>query len=438
MFETSARQFSLISILWLPVTLFWSAVMAQVLAERVEHFTGEQKGLYMAVIGAFGAIAATVVQLVVGPVSDNCPHPRGRRYPFILWGILLNTIPLMTFALSRSFAALMVSFVFIQLFINLATGPFQAIIPDLVPPEHQGKASGWMGFWTLIGQIAGLILSGLLLAKGVVNRLTGQQLPPAQEASVGVFLICVICAVGLLVCLFINLRAVKEKPLPKSAALPVSAALREAWDLQLRRYPDFAKLLYSRFIINMGIYTGIEFLRYYVQDALPQGGDVALETMFIALAATFGGVLGAFKAGSLADRASKRTLIYVSCGFAALAAVLFCITSSVWAARGIGFIFGIGYGAFCAVDWAFATNLMPPGKEAKYMAIFHIAFTVPQVLILVWGGVMGHHFGYRAVFWTIPFYLALGTAMISKVRERHEIPVSREQEFEQKTTFRQG
>lgn len=427
MFKTSARQFSLISVLWLPVTLFWSAVMAQVLAERVEHFTGEQKGLYMAIIGPFGAIAATVVQLVAGPLSDNCTHPRGRRYPFVLWGILLNTIPLLTFAMSRSFVALMVSFVFIQLFINFATGPFQAIIPDLVPPEHQGKASGWMGFWTLIGQIAGLILSGVLLMKGAVNWLTHQHLPHPQESSLGVFIICVICAVGLLVCLFINLRIVKEKPLPKNAALPTSAALREAWDLQLRRYPDFAKLLYSRFIINMGIYTGIEFLRYYVQDALPKGGDVAIETMFIALAATFGGVLGAFKAGSLADHTSKRTIIYVSCGFAALAAVLFCITSSVWAARGIGFIFGIGYGAFCAVDWAFATNLMPQGKEAKYMAIFHIAFTVPQTLILTFGGVIGHHFGYRTVFWTIPFYLAIGTAMISKVRERHEIPVSSEQ-----------
>lgn len=424
MFEANARQLSLISILWLPVTLFWSAVMAQVLAERVEHFTGEQKGLYMAIIGAFGAIAATVVQLVVGPLSDNCTHPRGRRYPFVLWGILLNTIPLLTFALSRSFVMLMVSFVFIQLFINLATGPFQAIIPDLVPPEHQGKAAGWMGFWTLIGQIAGLIMSGLLLAKGSVNWLTGQKLPPDQEASVGVLIICLVCAVGLLVCLFINLRAAKEKPLPPGAALPVLAALREAWDLQLHRYPDFAKLLYSRFIINMGIYTGIEFLRYYVQEALPEGGDVALETMFIALAATLGGVVGTFKAGSLADRMSKRTIIYVSCGFAAVAAVLFCVTSSVWAARGIGFIFGAGYGAFCAVDWAFATNLMPPGKEAKYMAVFHIAFTVPQAIVLTCGGVLGHHFGYRTVFWTIPFYLAIGTAMISRVRERHEIPVS--------------
>jgi hypothetical protein len=43
-------NFSLMSILWLPITLFWSAVMAQVLAERVEFFTGSQKGLYLAIM----------------------------------------------------------------------------------------------------------------------------------------------------------------------------------------------------------------------------------------------------------------------------------------------------------------------------------------------------------------------------------------------------
>jgi MFS family permease len=132
-------------------------------------------------------------------------------------------------------------------------------------------------------------------------------------------------------------------------------------------------------------------------------------------------VAGTFIAGHFADRASKRAVIYVSCGFAAFAAICFCLTSSNWAARAIGLIFGIGYGAFCAVDWAFATNLMPRGKEGKYMAIFHVAFTVPQVLVLIMGGVMGHYLGYRAVFWTIPFYLAAGMAMISKVREYHEI-----------------
>lgn len=71
--------------------------------------------------------------------------------------------------------------------------------------------------------------------------------------------------------------------------------------------------------------------------------------------------------------------------------------------------------------WAFATNLMPQGREGKYMTIFHIAFALPQALILVTGGIIGHHLGWRAVFWTIPGYLLIGMALISGVRERHEI-----------------
>lgn len=416
----TARYFSQISVLWLPVTMFWSAVMAQVLEERVEHFTGEHKGLYIAVIGAVGAIAATVVVLVVGPISDNCAHRRGRRAPFVRWGILLNTIPILLFAFSQSFFQLLVGFVLIQLVINTATGPYQALIPDLVSPEHQGRAAGWMGFWTLIGQIAGLVLSGALLVRGVVNGLTRQNLSRSDEASWGVVIICLICAVALLVCLFINLRVVKETPLPKNEALPLALAVRDAFNLQLHRYPDFARLVYSRFVFNMGIYTAIEFLRYYVQESWP-ANDPALETMWLALAATAGGVAGTFVAGDWADRMSKRRVIYLSCLFTSIAAVLFCLTHSIWVARATGLIFGVGYGAFCTVDWAFATNLMPPGKEGKYMAIFHIALALPQAVILFLGGPLGHLIGFRAVFGTIPVYLIIGMLLISKVRERHEI-----------------
>ncbi len=75
-----------LSILWLASNLFWSAVMSQVLAERVEFFAGDKKGLYLAVIGASGAIMSTLIQLVIGPLSDNSTHRKGRRYIFVVAG----------------------------------------------------------------------------------------------------------------------------------------------------------------------------------------------------------------------------------------------------------------------------------------------------------------------------------------------------------------
>ncbi|MBI3921300.1 MAG: MFS transporter [Armatimonadetes bacterium] len=452
------RNFASISVLWLPISLFWSAVLAQVLAERVEFFVRERtiaqmrlshegqatqntelkarvtrtKGRFLAFIGGLGALLSTLVQLMIGPISDNTTHPKGRRRPFILWGVLLTILPLLAFGCSRTFLQLMIAFLFIQLFLNLATGPFQALIPDLVPPEHQGKASGWMGFWNLVGQVGGLLLAGVLLEPAIVNQLLPSSPPrsPEAAASLGVLVICLVCAGLLLALLFLHMRTVHEVPFPQERKAPWGDVLQKSFDLQLKPYPDFTRLIQSRFIINIGIYTGIEFLRYYVQECLPMANrSVAIETMWVSLAATAGGVLGTFKAGSMSDTVSKRKVIYFTCAAAAFSAVLFCLNHSLTGARVVGFIFGLAYGAFCAVDWAFATNLMPPGREAKYMAIFHIAFTVPQVLVLVFGGLLADlvatHFGgnvaYRAVFWTMPVYLALGAALISKVRERHEI-----------------
>lgn len=411
-----------LSLLWFGSNLFWSAVMSQVLAERVEFFAGEQKGLYLAIIGGAGALISTLIQLVIGPLSDNSTHRQGRRFIFIAGGILLNTVPIFFFALSQSFLQLLAAFVFIQLFLNIATGPFQAVIPDSVPPASHGKASGWMGLWQLLGQILGLMLPGVLLSPFLVNLLTRQNLPDAQATSLGVLLICSICAVVLLVCLAVSAKVLVQPPLPRERALPFRAALRSAFDLQLQKYPDFTRLLFSRFVINIGIYGAIEFLRYYVQEAL-NPDDVSITTMYLALAATLGGVGGTLVAGRLADRLSKRKLIYWSCGLAGAAAIGFCLTSDLPFAMLAGLVFGVGYGAFSAVDWAFATNLMPRGREGKYMAIFHIAFTIPQVLSLTLGGLIGHLLGYRAIFWMVPLYLLAGTLILSKVHERHEIEV---------------
>lgn len=394
--------------------------MSQLLAERVEFFTGEQKGLYLAVIGGAGALISTLIQLAIGPISDNTGHRWGRRFIFIASGILLNTVPIFLFALSQSFFQLLAAFVLIQFFLNIATGPFQAVIPDLVPPEHHGKASGWMGLWQLLGQVFGLILPGVLLSPFLVNRLTGQNLSDASATSLGVLLTCTICAAVLLTCLAMSAKVLIQPPLKHVQVLPLWTVANHVFDLQLRAYPDFTRLLISRFVINIGIYGAIEFLRYYVQEALGPD-DVSLTTMYLALMATLGGVVGTLAAGRLADKLSKRKLIYWACGLAAAAAIGFCLTSNLTVALFAGLIFGVGYGAFSAVDWAFATNLMPRGREGKYMAIFHIAFTIPQVLSLTLGGLIGHWLGYRTVFWMVPFYLLAGTLILSKVRERHEI-----------------
>lgn len=394
--------------------------MSQVLAQRVEFFAGDHKGFAMAVIGGVGALASTFIQLVVGPWSDATQHARGRRFPFLLWGIILNTFAILLFVEAAYFWQLLIAFILIQLFLNAATGPLQALIPDFIPPQKQGAAASWMGFWSLIGQTLGLILAGLLLSNGIINHLFKLSLSQTAETHLAILIIGAICAITLLITLLLNLAAI---PAADAHAFPQASSTRWWKDIckwPLREHPNFERLFYSRLVINMGVYAAILFLRYYVQEVL-HPPDVAIETMRLALASTAGGVFGVFLAGKWADRFNKRRIVYIACAFASLAAIAFCLTSSSTWAIFIALVFGIGFGGFVAVDWAFATTLVPPEQEARFMAIFHIAFTLPQVLMLVLGGIIGQLYGYRAVFWTVPVFLAIGSWMISGVSEWQEI-----------------
>jgi MFS family permease len=89
-------------------------------------------------------------------------------------------------------------------------------------------------------------------------------------------------------------------------------------------------------------------------------------------------------------------------------------------------VFGCGLGAFAAVDWALAVNLLPRGNTAaKFMAIWHTCMTVPQILSPVFGPVgdalnarYGHGFGWRAAMLSSVIYLVIGTALLHRIRER--------------------
>ena len=43
----NTRYFAVLSLLWLPMALFWAGVMTQILPERVEHFVRQQTVVQM-------------------------------------------------------------------------------------------------------------------------------------------------------------------------------------------------------------------------------------------------------------------------------------------------------------------------------------------------------------------------------------------------------
>ncbi len=95
----------------------------------------------------------------------------------------------------------------------------------------------------------------------------------------------------------------------------------------------------------------------------------------------------------------------------------------------MGVIFGVGYGAYQAVDWAMASDVLPSDSDyAKDLGIWHIAWTLPQVVATPIAGVLLDNFQVLGVkpasrrlgtlsSFLAAFYLLLGTVLVRKVRK---------------------
>ena len=107
-----------------------------------------------------GSLVALIVQPVAAALSDYTRSRLGRRRPWILVGTSLDVIFLILLANSHTFLALAVLIVLLQFSSNLAQGPFQGYVPDLVPESQVGLASGLVGTMQVSGQLVGAVIAG--------------------------------------------------------------------------------------------------------------------------------------------------------------------------------------------------------------------------------------------------------------------------------------
>lgn len=406
----SALLYFDLSVFWFALSFLWAGMITIVIQTLVKDMAGEQKDLYLGWTLAIGAFISTVVVIVVGAMSDRSRWYMGKRRPYVILGALLSVPSLLWLARVNSIPLLIVDFCLIQFWVNVATSPYQAMIPDMVPREHQGTACAYMGMACLLGQLGGLILCGLLITR------------PGGLWTIMVTLSGLLVGTMLYTVWRLPERTAANNPAPR---IGLAATVVESFRVSPRAYADFFRLIASRFVINMGFYTATEFLLYYVSDTLRAPDPVRTVTQIFVIT-TVSGLLGNFPAGMLSDRMSKKRVVYASTAVTAVAALVFLLTSSIRVAFGAAFIFGAGFGAFMAVDWAFATNLLPERDEAKYMGVWHVAFTVPQVIAPFIGGMVAYYFnqhvgqgfGYRVVLFLVIVYLVIGTAMIRPIKER--------------------
>jgi MFS family permease len=302
-------------------------------------------------LAAGGALVATIVQIVAGIFSDRTRRRTGSRTPYYIAGTLLAIPALVWFYFTPVFGGLVAAFLCLQFAMNVVGGPYQAVIPDFVAPARRGFASSWMAAYQSIGNALGLIAAFAIhdlhaVALAIAAPFAGSCAVTVSETR--------------------DRRASKEEAVLAPRATPLSGTL--------------GALLLSRGLINVGFFTLLDFLLFYVERSLRvPDAQVNLYTGTLFLAFTLAAVPGAIVAARPTDRYDKRLAVSSAVCIVAVALALLAVTPWIPLAYVAAALAGIGWGAFVTADWALASKLLPGDEMATSMGIWNVATTLPQV-----------------------------------------------------------
>jgi len=396
-----------LSVFWFAWEVHWGALLGAAIQGQVARFApADFIGTATAILTGSGAAFSILAQYGAGRLSDTI----GRRMPFIIVGTLLDIVALFGFALSPSFLIVVLAFASVQISLNVACGPYQALMPDKIEKAARGRASAYLGLFRLAGSAV-----GLLLGKIFVHQ-PGPHVTSVMFTS-GLLHLAAIVSIILLVTLVITVLGVSDK----QSSRELESAVRAPWPDR----PSFGWLIASRAAVSMGLYLILPYFAFYLRFA-QHVPDYLNRSLTLLLIMTGCALIGTVPAGIVGDRVPKKSIIYGALALLALGAASLSFIRTPTALLPLAIVLGLGWGAYYSVDWALACMLLPPGRAGALMAIWNIGASAPQVAVQLLGGPLVDRagaithdlgFGYRLLFGLVAVFVILGAAGLAFVRE---------------------
>src|SRR5688572_23232043 len=405
-FQDTNAWYLRISAFWFATSFKWFILLFLLLPMQVAAVVpGGEKNTWWGLVFTIGAIEAMIGPAICGYLSDRCRSRYGRRKPFIAIGAALTSIALLFLGSADQLWMMVVGYLFLQISDDIGTGPYSALVPDLVPEAHRGKASG--------------ILSLLQLSAQIIAAITALILK-------SIFLIYVANAVINIVCALIVLITVREHATvartpavaPEGGASLAERAKRGAriW-LDPWASRDFRWVWFTRFLNAFGFYLVVLYMINYLTDQVKvfdlfifSVSQPKEATIILALVMSLMGALSSVYAGKLADRIGRKKVIIYAGWIMFVTLIPFSLIPIYWVVVALAVLFGIGYGAYLSASWALVSDVLPnPEDTAKDMGIWQISVASPQILtglagaMVDFGNRIRMGYGYSLAFFVASF-----------------------------------
>lgn len=436
-----------LNINWFALTTRSQTLTPLVIPLLVQQFVGEaNKGSALGTMRLWALMAAVLIQALMGMLSDRNTSRFGRRRPLIFVGVIIEFFILLAIGFTANLEGMYGYWVLFGLYIfsmlgsNVSHAATQGLIPDHVPDEKKGLASGIKAMLELplpliftSFVIAGMIENGnlwgalfsliavLVIAMAITMFVKEEPLtevqPPINWEPIfrlmlmtGVFTVIILGsgwgvkqALSMIdgysksqAMLVGGIGGVIGMVIP--VFLGVIASLRISLGSEITTHRSFMWWVINRLTFLVAATNLAGFMVYFLQERFTQykGSEVAGPASLIV---TFVGIfilISAVPSGWLSDRIGKKTVsaaagILVGIG---AAIVIFAPEISGFIIYSGGAVVGLGVGAFYSANWALGTEIVPEGQAGKFLGLSNLAGAGAGAIGAYIGGSIGDEISY--------------------------------------------
>ena len=353
-----------------------------------------------------GPFTGMVVQPLVGALSDKTVSPLGRRRPYLLGGALLASLALLIFPNSGGIADGLVSLTGLHLpavtglliaaimiwvidaCVNVAQGPYRALIPDVVPEEQYSIANSYISLAIGLGSVVAAGTAPFLKwAFGYQMSIPAQFVMAALAFTLGMIWTC------------ITIKESKREHENKQEAAQNNVSFWQSLKEFFALSPEVSKICTMQFFTWIGTMCMMIFFTQYAVHTIycvPDLTTVSESTKELYAQATLTGTnfssicfaifnlicfIVAIPIGFLSAKFSNKKVHIISIITMILAYLGMFFAKDPKAVAALMGLSGIGWASICALPFAMLSQFIKKGTEGSVMGIFNIFIAGPQVFV---------------------------------------------------------
>jgi len=396
----------------LGLSFMWNSLHPIILPAILLHLVPESmKNSYLGVLTFVGLILAMVIQPISGAASDNWRSRWGRRRPLALVGTLLDFIFLALLAWSGNILVVFIGYIGLQIVSNVAHGPMQGLIPDLVPDDQMGAASGVKNLMDMGGLIAASLAAGSLLS------------PDDRYPTTIMLVVMGVLALSAAV----TFLTAREQPTSELKKKENHLSFKEIFRINLAGNRNYFLLIGSRFVFLIGIYGVQTFAQYFIRDVMQAENPIqATGDLMAALAVAL--VLCSLVGGWLSDRIGARRVVALASIIAAAGSFLLIFANDLTSMTLYAGVLGAGIGLYLTSNWALASRLAPKAEAGKFLGLTNLATAGAAALSKLSGIVIdmannaapGRFLGYYGLFFFGGMFALLSLVLLYRVEDKRD------------------